>query len=198
LRAELLAGRNVSPYMPAAAHELLRRDMEAGAVSDGLAGMERHILYTLRTADRAMVRRTVDSGGGLIERILDAAAHAGTLAELYERAKPRRYTLARVRRAVLAAVLGIDETYHRGVPYLRILAIGDRGEELLSAMSGKTAVPLTHSLKKLASDHGEVGRMARMELRASELYALCLRKPIPSLSEYTEKTAVIRENHADM
>ena len=71
-------------------------------------------------------------GGGLAQRLHHAAGAAGSLEELYHLAKTKRYKMARIRRCVLTAFLGITEATATVPPHLRLLGLGGRGGELLS------------------------------------------------------------------
>ena len=89
-----------------------------------LSRIERAILARVRAMDRADWAALPDSGGaeGLPDRMKSAAASARSLAQLLESAKTKRYTMARLRRLVTWAFLGLraaDRPAHP--PYLRVL-----------------------------------------------------------------------------
>src|SRR5699024_1428413 len=107
---------------------------------------------------------------------------------LFAGAKTRRYTMSRVRRAVLHAALGITaHSYDHLPPYLRLLAIGPGGETLLREIGRHGALPVSHSLRRLESLGGFCADCARTEAAAGELYAMSLPRPAPRGADYTAK-----------
>ncbi len=58
-------------------------------------------------------------------------------------AKSKRYALSRLRRIMLCAALGVKRDMAEGTPpYLRVLAMDDRGAELLRRMRDKARLPV--------------------------------------------------------
>jgi len=84
-----------------------------------------------------------DAGEGLGNRLYEAVRASGTLTEVFDRAKTKRYALSRIRRMCMCAALGIraeDAAYPP--PYLRVLAGSSRAPALLHGMKARAAVPL--------------------------------------------------------
>ena len=102
--------------------------------------------------------------------------------------KTRRYTLARIRRLVLSAFIGIDNAYFmKKPPYLRVLGFTPAGEALLKERSQNCPVPIiarASDVKRL--DDSAMG-VFKIECRATDLYALSLKRPLECGLEYTSK-----------
>ena len=143
---------------------------------------ERAVLAKLRTMTAQELRMIPDCGEGLENRILEAAAKASSLAELYDLAKSKRYAHARIRRVVLRAFLGIDRIPER-VPYLRVLGMNGRGRELLRQMEGETVIT--------KPAHGKGIPILEAEARYTDLYALCFPTVRPSGMEWTKSPVVL-------
>ena len=85
-------------------------------------------LYTaihanLIMTDKAELRTVSDVGEGLENRIKKCALETGTLPQLIDCVKNKRYTHSRIRRAVLASYLGITKTDGKTLPqYIKVLA----------------------------------------------------------------------------
>ena len=115
------------------------------------------------------------------------------LDELYFLAKTKRYTLARIRRAVLCAFLGVDKKMlHEPDGYIRILGMHSRGREILSAAknSGCT-VPMDTSLRALMDASFEAHRLGAFQARCRDVWALALEKPLPCGSDFTAKPTIL-------
>lgn len=140
------------------------------------------ILAKLRTMAPEELARVPDCGEGLEHRILAAAGQARSLAELYDRAKSKRYAHARIRRVVLRALLGLYEIPGH-VPYLRVLGMNHRGRELLRAMRGRGVIT------KPAQGRGKP--LMEAEARYTDLYALCFAPVRPAGLEWTTSPVIL-------
>lgn len=130
-----------------------------------LAAGERAMLSRLRTMTDAEFEALPYGSEGLWRKFMHACRSCGTLEEILEATKSKRYTRTRIDRMALCAFLGITaETLNTPVPYTRVLAFNDRGRAVL----------------KEARNHGiflntgEItdGPYAELENRAGDLYGL--------------------------
>lgn len=118
-----------------------------------------------------------EGGDGLAKRIFSAAQEAATVEELCTLAKSRNFTLARVRRCVWQAFLGITkEDQSRQPQYLRVLAVGKGGREILREMDKCAKVPVITKPAVLNGLSPEAVRQAQLEARADSLRSLALGK----------------------
>ena len=131
-----------------------------------------------------------DGCEGLSQRIAAAAKNACTVEELCAFSKSRNFTLARVRRCVWQAFLGITkEDQQRPPEYLRVLAVGKNGRNILRAMEGRASVPVITKPAVLHSLSSEAEACASLEARADSLRSLALpvREDMFKKSPYVEK-----------
>ena len=111
----------------------IRKTLDKSSIAD-IYNIERAILAKLRTMNAEDFALIDDVSEGLENRIGQAVKTAGSLDELYESVKTKRYTHSRIRRIVLRAFLGIDKSTPKMPLYIRILGFNTRGEELLGKM----------------------------------------------------------------
>ncbi|MBQ9959872.1 MAG: nucleotidyltransferase family protein, partial [Oscillospiraceae bacterium] len=119
-----------------------------GAIDQDL--WQRVAMHKLRELPADAFASLADAAGGLAERMADAAKHCSTLSEFCEAVKTRRYTMSRVKRMACCAALGLFGVPELPLPYLRVLAIGPRGRQLLAQMKQRCSVPFSESLLKLS------------------------------------------------
>ncbi len=178
IRGMLRRGEDPGEYMPPAAAGLAREATGRGELSLGLGRAGSALLYRLRLMEREQFSLLPDCAGGLGDRIYSAAGRAGSLEELYSLAKTRRYTMSRVKRGVLSAALGITAALQQGPPpYLRVLAAGGRGRELMGRMAKSGALPVGIGLAGLSGSGGAAAEFAAAERRAYELHCLTMARP---------------------
>lgn len=144
------------------------------------------VLAMLRRMRREELAELPDLSEGLEDRLYNSIRRAATVRELLELVKTKRYPLARIRRLVWSAFLGVPaKLAQANPPYLRILALNSRGKELLSMANA--SLPLSASLRDLERMGGMCERFARLEARAGDLYALSLPRPQPCGTDYTQR-----------
>ena len=112
-----------------------------------------------------------DATEGLGQRLMRYAHECATLNGLYDCVKTKRYAMARIKRMVLAAFLGITaETCPERPPYARVLAMGERGKALLKTASRQIdVITKPAGAKRLGAEARE---LFELEALATDLYAL--------------------------
>lgn len=88
--------------------------------------------------------------------------------------KTKRYTLARIRRIIISALLNITkDELKREVAYLRVLAFNDKGAEVLSEIKKNGKLPL---ITNVADGYKKLNDTAKktfdIDLLASDIYSL--------------------------
>ena len=148
--------------------------------------LENAILYSVRTKTTDDFKNLPDISEGLENKIYFSARVATRLDELYNMIKTKRYTMARIRRLVLSAFLGLDNQFFMTTPpYVRVLGFSNQGVMHLKKPQGIIPV-VTRSLqiKQLGEDAQKV---FDAECRATDIYNLCLNEPLECGSEQKMK-----------
>jgi predicted nucleotidyltransferase len=175
--------------MPAAMTETLSSAAAEGRTAS-LANLENAIMYRMRTMTPAQIRDIPDVGQGLEYRIFEART-ASSVQEMMESIKTKRYTMSRIRRILLNALLGITRDDLTTPPvYARILAINDRGTDILSVAKGKSRIPLSTSLSKLSEINAVTKRAAELEALSTDIYSIATDKVQPVGTDYRAKIGV--------
>lgn len=179
IRKLILSGGDYSQYAPrisAEAADILR--------------LERAILAKLRTMSSYDLEEIYDGANGLGTRLYKAVRSAKTLSEAYFLTKTKRYTLARIRRAVLCAFLGITRDYAlEKSAYIRVLGMNTRGKEILSAAS--SSLPIDASLKALSKTSRSAARQANFTSKCTDIWQLALEKPGRCGEDFTTPPVII-------
>ena len=194
LRAMLSAGHEPWRYMPEAAAAILKEEIRLGRGPVSLISCETAILSKLRSMDEAAYAQLPDATEGLHRRLMRFAKTETSVAAVAERTKTKRYALSRIRRMILCAYLGIEGKDTLIKPqYLRVLALGSRGRELLREISETSTLPVVTkpaTAKKLPE---QALAMFRQEAAATDLYVLAYPNPAERFGgrEWTESPAVM-------
>ena len=148
-----------------------------------LKSIESAILYRLKTITAEEFHHIADVSEGLEYRIVDAAKQYNSLSEIYNAVKTKRYTMARIRRIVLAAFLNISqEMQNTPVPYIRVLGIKAGLEGFLKGAKLPLIVKTKADYESLSNISAK--EIFNVDLRAAE--AMNIAKGGEPINEFTE------------
>lgn len=153
---------------------------------------ERAVMYKLKNMNIEDFESLPDVKEGLHNRIYCAVKKCSTLEELLFEIKTKRYTLARLRRIITCAVLGITKDLQSTpLPYLRILGMTDTGKEALSLISKKTKLPIVTNVAPALKSLDEKAReMLMCDIRATDIRTIFEKEISASGADFS--TAMIK------
>ena len=142
------------------------RELYAAAPIHTMAAGERAVLAILRTLPYAAYEALPFGSEGLWSKFMKNARSCASVEEILAATKSKRYTLSRLRRMLLCAVLGLTEDdLRKKPPYVRVLAFNHRGRAMLRGM--KSRFPMVN-----AGETPPDAAYYSLEIRASDLYSL--------------------------
>lgn len=165
---------SIKEYLPKESFDILSEEISLGRTADVLR-LETAILAHLRRLRPNELLAVPEVSEGLHNKIIAAAQDSKTLTECFEKAKSKRYTMARIRRIVMSSFLGITlDLFGKEVPYIKVLGFNKAGEEILK--SAKPSVPLITRSRDYNILSGDALDCFRIQSTAADLYALSLEK----------------------
>ncbi len=151
-----------------------------------ISRIESAILASLRTKGQAVLETLPDLSEGVENKLFSQIKLANSLEDLYNGMKVKRYTLARIRRLVLSAFLELDNSmFLKTVPYLRVLGFNKTGEEIIKKNAKSSKIPVIMRVSEIDALGEDAKKVFQAENRATDLYALSLKKPFACSLEYT-------------
>lgn len=115
-----------------------------------------------------------ECGGGVGERLLDAAYKAIDGSHMFELAATKQYTDARLRRAALFALTEVMITELKESPlFTTVLAANSKGREILSDMRRRKPLEIITKPSDGFKTEGKVLDQFKLSAFADTLYALC-------------------------
>lgn len=173
IRALLLSGGPWRDYVPETTVRRLERDLEEGRAPVTLAACQRAVLSRLRRMEAEEFIAYDGGGEGLYRRFYAAVRASSTVEELLERAKTRRYTMARLRRLLLHSYLDLRPAGREDrIPYLRVLGASGRGRALLRQMGKTAALPVVTRPGRTGALGEEAAALMALEARCTDLAIL--------------------------
>lgn len=154
---------------------------------------ERAVIAKLRELSEDDIKKIADVTEGLENRIVSAARKFGTLEEILTEIKTKRYTLARLRRILMCAMLGIEQKhYENSVPYIRILGFSQKGAELIKKINSTATRPLVINTAKDTEKLDTAGKeILNIDIKATDLRTVFEKSPTPCGADYTERIVKI-------
>ncbi len=183
IRTELLKGNigYTERFMPREIRGIINDENIAD-----ITRLENAILYSIRTKTIDELKALPDISEGLENKIYFSARVATSLDELYNMIKTKRYTLARIRRLILSAFLGLDNRFFMTTPpYVRVLGFNETGVSHLKKPQGVIPIITRAAQIKLLESDAQV--VFDTECRATDIYNLSLGTPLECGSEQRMK-----------
>lgn len=134
-------------------------------------------LHVIRASDEETLSPYFGMNGGVSGLIKNRAEEVNNVDELVSACTGKSYTSARIRRAILSAVLKITESDVRSTPsFTTLLAANERGRAVLHRIKKTSCVPIISKVADGMSDP-DVSDALSISLRADKLMALCRHEP---------------------
>lgn len=130
------------------------------------------ILGFLRMSCAEKLSKITGMENGLAERMIKAAKASSNLNEFINRCVSKRYTTHRIRRAVLASLLDIEEIAPPG--YIRILALNSTGAKIIKNAKQNSNIDI---ITKISKTNVKNSKMLSQDIMSTDIAALCAGKP---------------------
>jgi len=188
---------DVKKLMPSPSFNILSDNINHGKVVTGINLFEKEIIYTLRKMSIEEIANLQDVSEGLEHSIKASANSCNNLEDLINNIKSKRYTRSRIQRILLYALLNITkkdiQDSYKVKPYIRVLAISQRGKMLLSQISNKKSkYPVITSVKKFIDTNNNkiLANMLEKDILATNIYTLGYEYDSKANLDFTKKLII--------
>ncbi len=177
-RAAFLSGddETLLRLVPYGAYELYKK-----AVPASYGPLSNAVLSFLRLADPVVLTEYEGMNADLAHRFVRVARESRNVTEFFDSCTTKKYTRARIRRAVLSCILGIRPCDYKGVGHTLVLSANEKGCELLSRMKKSSKIPVYTKGSLLDEE---------LAVRSDSLYTLALHEPCES-GAFLRKSPII-------
>lgn len=180
---ELIKNKNfntIKTVIPEKSYSILADCINSGCIIPDLNCFEKEIIYVLRKMSIKEIANLPDVSEGLEFLIKKAVNSCNTLTELLNTIKSKRYTITRLQRILLYALLDISKKDMKlskevNSPYIRVLGFNDNGKKLISKIMDKNPnQPLITSVKKFVDNNSNTSlqTMLNKDIFATNVYSL--------------------------
>ena len=174
LRGAIFEGRDVSGFVPPVALDIMQKGLDQYGIAN-TARLGAPLLAALRHPDAATIfADAAECSGGLLGRLIRVAGQATDYDTLLSLAATKRYTNARIRRALLFLLSGVRRADLVSPPtYLRLLATNKRGRDFLVKTKKSREIPIVTKQAEITALGERAARAATLEAAAAGLWSLC-------------------------
>lgn len=184
---ENVHSNEIASAMPASCLQILQREMARGRSPVQTSSLEQAILYKLRTTSAEALSQIYEVSEGLEYRIKAAANACGSLEELRQTIKSKRYSLSRINRTLLYSLFDLSKNQvnlfdNEGPLYLHLLGFSAKAQKILQEMKNKSQVKIFNrgsDIKRCFDQScGTVlGDMIAADVLATDIYSLLFPSP---------------------
>lgn len=197
---ELIKNKNfdtIKNVIPLESYSILMDCINSGCVAPDLNCFEKEIIFTLRKMSIEEIFNLPDVSEGLEFSIKKAVNSCNNINNFLDIVKSKRYTITRLQRILLYALLGIskeDMQLSKKVekPYVRVLGFNDNGKKLVSEIATKNPeLKLITSVKKFVDSNSnkDLQIIFAKDVLATDVYSLAFKNN--SLANLDFKNGVI-------
>ncbi|MGI5921194.1 MAG: nucleotidyltransferase [Syntrophomonadaceae bacterium] len=187
--------------MPARSLAILEREIRSGRAPVHFNAMAESILTRLRTITLEDLGNIYEVTEGLEHRIKRAALACGTIDELINMVKSKRYSFTRISRILLYSLCNlsknlVDTLDENGPLYFHILGFSSKGQKILHEIKNNSELPLLTrgSEVKQAYNKGSFScrKMIGLDVLATDLYTLFYPDPSQRKGSLDFTTSAVR------
>ncbi len=177
IRAEILENNySALSYLPKNAKSTFLNAIEEGKMPSDISRLDAAVISSFRLNSPLADVDIMDASGGLYNRLCALSADATSISSLTALAETRKYTKARIRRAIWNSYFGVTSSEVRALPaYTQVLAMDSIGRLLLKGIKKMSDFPVItkpSSYKELGEN---VVRQKELSNKADSVYGLTLK-----------------------
>ena len=166
-------------FVPKKAREIYAREISSGEMPVYADRLDSAVISYFRLNSPVDECSVHDAGGGLYNRLCDMSMTASTISSLTSMTETKKYTTARIRRAIWSSFLGVTSSTVRELPkFTQVLAMDAVGRSLLKRIKKMSDFPVLTKPASYKSYDEQVARQVELSAKADSVFDLCRKTPI--------------------
>ena len=193
IRSGLLCGTYPKGLVPDGVHS----DITALSALDSslrtLQNLSRETVYALRRMTKEQLSSLPDVSEGLENLLYSACRQHGDIASVLAQVKSRRYTMARLKRICMCALLGIYGNPMDKLDglYIRVLGVRKDAMHLLSQMNRQATLPIVSRYADTEQLNSSQRSMLQTDLLASDTSPMASAVPSPARFDFSHPFMIV-------
>lgn len=169
---------DLDKLVPVFAANILNNEFSIGKGPIFLENYTQALLCLLRRLSNNDLSEIIDVNEGLENKIKRAAVMSGSINELIDNIKSKRYTETRIRRILINTLLGIKKSdlsqfkTHGGPQYIRVLGFSEKGKKIISMIKSSSSLPIITNVSDFRKyNNPYLKKMMELDILSSDIYA---------------------------
>lgn len=182
----------IKPFVPEGVYEDISGALGRSAPITSQS-LSRETVYALRRMSREQLRSLPDVTEGLENPLYSACREHSDIGSVLAAVKSRRYTMARLKRICMCALLGIygSPTQRLDSLYIRVLGIRREARPLLSALNERSELPVITRRGDASKLDERQSELMALEMRCADIAALGRPSPSPVKSDFSYPLIIV-------
>ncbi len=178
---------DTNAHIPKMAYDVFKRAIENGELTDK-SKLSSAVLMYLRLSDPKSFENAVEADGGVANRICTLAQESADIDELFSKLRTKRYTDAKLRRALLFCLTGVTREMLLQKPqYTTLLGTSAKGRKVLSTVRKNKELNIVTKPADAPRDCEQFKAGERLE----SIFTLTREKSRPSSEIYHKKAFIV-------
>ncbi len=163
--------------VPPTTLSIIKEEIASGRGPVFIENYAKILFYLLRITPPEEIAALCDVTEGLENRIISSARTAGSVKDLMNMIKTKRYTWTRLQRILAYILLGFTSSRaqsfdNTGPRYLRVLGMSSRGRELLRIIKKEADIPVITLTSPYLRSNDPISEMLNFDVKATDIYTL--------------------------
>lgn len=165
-------------YVPKNAKSIYLEAIEQNKMPADITNLDIAVISSLRLNSPSSSVEIHDAAGGLYNRLCDLSQKATSISSLITKTETKKYTNARIRRAIWNAYFGVTSSDVRALPcYTQLLATDNIGRSLLRRIKKATDFPVITKPASYKSLGEMIIKQKELSNKADSVFDLSLKSP---------------------
>lgn len=158
-----------------------------------LQSLSRETVYALRRMSKEQLKSLPDVTEGLENLLYSACRKYADIGSVLTAVKSRRYTMARLKRICMCALLDIYGSPMKKLDslFIRVLGIRREAQSLLSALHEKSELPVVTRYGDVSKLNERQSELMALEVRCADIAALGRPSPSPVKSDFSYPLIIV-------
>lgn len=193
IRSVLLSGAYPVGLVPDGVHNDILTQTAPGCGLRTPQNLSRETVYALRRMTKEQLSALPDVSEGLENLLYSACRQHGDIVSVLEQVKSRRYTMARLKRICMCALLGVYGSPMDKLDwlYIRVLGIRKDAMHLLSRMNEKASLPIVTRYADAEQLSHSQRNMLETDLLASDIASMASSIPSPARFDFSRPLIIV-------
>lgn len=178
IREEMLSSPSSAfDYVPESAKNIYNEAIDEGKMPADVRRLDGAVISFFRLNSPSASVDIQDAVGGLYNRLCDMSAEATSISSLTSMTETKKYTKARIRRAIWNTYFGVTSSDVRELPcFTQVLAMDDVGRSVLKRIKKVSDFPVITKPSSYKEYDDDVIKQKELSNRADAVYGLTLNK----------------------